>query len=236
MFKSLRLVLIVLCLLSPTGSSLAIEEGNAAQPLAGKIIGVGDGDSLTVDQSGQKVKVRLGCIDAPELQQKPYGEAARNRLKALLPPGTVVDLRAIATDRYGRTVAEVFKGGQSINLIMVQEGQAVIYRRYFEGCQASQAQFEQAEARAKQRKLAFWQQANLVMPWDFRQRKTLAPSPKPSSVAKTAKCHPAYPDLCLPLNGPDLDCKDVPARRFRVLSPDPYGFDRDRDGIGCEGK
>lgn len=25
-----------------------------------------------------------------------------------------------------------------------------------------------------------------------------------------------------------------PYKQFRVLAPDPYGFDRDNDGIGCE--
>ena len=33
----------------------------------------------------------------------------------------------------------------------------------------------------------------------------------------------------------NLDCKDVPYRRFRVVPPDPHNFDgRDQDGIGCE--
>ena len=33
---------------------------------------------------------------------------------------------------------------------------------------------------------------------------------------------------------PDLDCGEISARNFVVLQPDPHGFDRDRDGIGCE--
>jgi micrococcal nuclease len=37
----------------------------------------------------------------------------------------------------------------------------------------------------------------------------------------------------------DLDCADVPQRRFRMLhtvtNPDPHRFDGDRDGTGCEG-
>jgi len=28
--------------------------------------------------------------------------------------------------------------------------------------------------------------------------------------------------------------KDVPYKRFRVLPPDPHGFDSDHDGMGCE--
>ena len=33
---------------------------------------------------------------------------------------------------------------------------------------------------------------------------------------------------------PDLDCKDIPYRNFRVLPPDPHHFDGDGNGIGCE--
>lgn len=45
---------------------------------------------------------------------------------------------------------------------------------------------------------------------------------------------PSYPDVCIPPYPPDLDCGDIPYKNFRVLSPDPHGFDRDNDGIGCE--
>jgi hypothetical protein len=47
-------------------------------------------------------------------------------------------------------------------------------------------------------------------------------------------CGRAYPDLCVPQPPPDLDCRDVTERDFRVLPPDPNDFDRDSDGIGCE--
>jgi hypothetical protein len=54
-----------------------------------------------------------------------------------------------------------------------------------------------------------------------------APSPRPG-------CDAAYPDVCIAPPPPDLDCPDIPHRRFRVLAPDPHNFDRNRDGIGCE--
>jgi uncharacterized protein YraI len=47
-------------------------------------------------------------------------------------------------------------------------------------------------------------------------------------------CSPAYPGVCIPPRPPDLDCPDIPYRRFTVLSPDPHDFDRDGDGVGCE--
>jgi micrococcal nuclease len=32
----------------------------------------------------------------------------------------------------------------------------------------------------------------------------------------------------------DLDCGDIPQKRFTVLQPDPHRFDGDKDGVGCE--
>jgi hypothetical protein len=63
---------------------------------------------------------------------------------------------------------------------------------------------------------------------------TLSPQP---TVAPTqppaANCHPSYPTVCIP-PPPDLDCGDIPYRRFQVLPPDPHDFDGDGDGIGCK--
>lgn len=48
-------------------------------------------------------------------------------------------------------------------------------------------------------------------------------------------CDPSYPDFCLPLGSADLDCGEVDFTEFTVFQPDPHGFDRDKDGVGCEG-
>jgi hypothetical protein len=47
-------------------------------------------------------------------------------------------------------------------------------------------------------------------------------------------CSPAYPSVCIPPPPPDLNCPDIPYRNFTVLAPDPHGFDRNNDGVGCE--
>ena len=47
-------------------------------------------------------------------------------------------------------------------------------------------------------------------------------------------CDPSYPGVCIPPAPPDLDCPQITFRRFKVIPPDPHGFDGDRDGIGCE--
>ena len=58
---------------------------------------------------------------------------------------------------------------------------------------------------------------------------TKAPKPAPQS-----NCDPSYPTVCIAPAPPDLDCPDVPYKRFKVLPPDPHRFDADHDGIGCE--
>jgi len=57
-----------------------------------------------------------------------------------------------------------------------------------------------------------------------------------SSTSTTQKpsCDPSYPDFCIPPSPPDLDCKDIPQKRFTVIGSDPHRFDGDGDGIGCE--
>jgi len=47
-------------------------------------------------------------------------------------------------------------------------------------------------------------------------------------------CDPAYPTVCIPPPPPDHDLSQIPYRDFKVLPPDPHGFDGDHDGIGRE--
>ncbi len=80
------------------------------------VLSIADGDTVTVNEAGARLKVRLACIDAPELSQTPYGQASRQALQSLLPLGSQVTLRIKATDRYGRTVAELLTGKNNRNI------------------------------------------------------------------------------------------------------------------------
>lgn len=57
---------------------------------------------------------------------------------------------------------------------------------------------------------------------------------KPVQPTQENDCDPSYPTVCISSYPPDLDCGEISYKRFKVLQPDPHGFDRDRDGIGCE--
>ena len=52
--------------------------------------------------------------------------------------------------------------------------------------------------------------------------------------AQFSDCDSSYPDVCIASPPPDLNCGDIPDKGFTVLPPDPHGFDRDGDGVGCE--
>ena len=147
---------------------LGIFSAQAQLPLV-TVISVGDGDTIRVSQAGLPITVRLGCVDAPERKQTGGLESAR-RLQQLLPRGQSVQLRRIDVDRYGRTVAEVYVNGRSLNLQMVQEGQAAVYPRYLKGCAATQTQYLQAEQQARSTRVGIWSQPSPMMPWDWRRQ------------------------------------------------------------------
>lgn len=209
-----------------------------SQTLDAEVISVGDGDTIRASVAGESVTVRLACIDTPETAQTPWGKEASDRLKQLLQRDDRIELRVETTDRYGRTVAEIFEDGKSVNLQMVEEGQAVVYRRYLSGCAETSDRYLEAEAEAREQKLGFWNQDAPLMPWDFRRGRTTSTPPQSSpavttTVQQSGACDPSYPDICLP-SAPDLNCGEIPHRRFRVVGRDPHRFDRDKDGIGCE--
>jgi hypothetical protein len=53
-------------------------------------------------------------------------------------------------------------------------------------------------------------------------------------ITTQSNCESSYPDFCIPPPPPNLNCPDIPQKRFTVSGSDPQGFDRDNDGIGCE--
>jgi endonuclease YncB( thermonuclease family) len=133
------------------------------------VLRIADGDSLLVQQGSRQIQVRLACIDAPELQQAPWGAMARSYLETRLPPGRQVQLRPVDRDRYGRTVAEVISE-INIGLAMVEDGQAFVERRHLNGCDA--LEYLEAEARAARHRYGIWQQpGGISRPWQVRQRR-----------------------------------------------------------------
>lgn len=85
-----------------------------------------------------------------------------------------------------------------------------------------------AERFAQRHRLGLWSAC------DGTSARVDIPTAPPES-GSGAGCDPAYPDVCIPSPPPDLECRDIPQTRFRVLPPDPHTFDGNQDGVGCEG-
>ena len=82
-------------------------------------------------------KIRLACIDTPEMRgkrtQPKRARAARDHLQ-LMVVRKPVGLRRITSDRYGRTVGELFVGGMNVQQAMVASRHAQIFWKYASQC------------------------------------------------------------------------------------------------------
>jgi micrococcal nuclease len=76
-----------------------------ALPWQGKVIGVSDGDTITVMHNGKGEKIRLYGVDCPEKAQD-FGQKAK-QFSSDMVFGKTVDVESVVADKYGRTVGIV---------------------------------------------------------------------------------------------------------------------------------
>lgn len=195
------------------------------------VVDVVDGDTINVTMNGAAYSVRYIGIDTPE-RGSPFAAEA-SAANALLVEGKTVVMVVDTSerDRYDRLLRYVIADGRFVNYDLVWSGMASAYD-YPPDTACSKA-FHDAQAYASIALLGMWWTAPTARPTVYVPPAfpTLRPTAKPSG---NGNCSPAYPGVCIKPPPPDLDCKDIPYRRFVVLSPDPHNFDGDGDGIGCE--
>ena len=136
-----------------------------AAEFAGRVVGLADGDTLTVrEDDGVAVRIRLWGIDAPEKGQA-YSNVSRRYL-ASLAFGKRVRVLARDQDRYGRTVAEIIlPDGLNANQEMVRAGYAWWFRRYAPYDRV----LEQLETEARNARRGLWADPQPLPPWDYRR-------------------------------------------------------------------
>ena len=131
-----------------------------------RVVGVSDGDTIKVIQSGKEVRVRLAGIDCPEKKQ-PYGKRAK-QFTSDLAFGQDVTIIEKDIDRYGRIVADVMlPDGRNLNHELVRVGLAWWYQRYAPDDETLKALEEEARAA----RLGLWADPDPVAPWEWRRRK-----------------------------------------------------------------
>lgn len=136
---------------------------------SGKVIGVADGDTITVLRDKKPQKIRLYGIDCPEKRQ-PFGKRAKQFTSEMV-FGKVVEVEPVATDRYGRTVAFVRIENITVNEELIKEGLGWVYVRY---CKLPLcAEWQSLERTAHNEKRGLWGSSGQIPPWDFRRRRKL---------------------------------------------------------------
>ncbi|MCE2723590.1 MAG: thermonuclease family protein [bacterium] len=134
---------------------------SVATALSCTIYSVHDGDTVSADCGGMRIKVRMVGIDAPELKQK-YGRTSRQALADHVFQKKVT-LQTQGRDKYGRALGEVFLNGESVNAWMVKGGHAWVY-----AAKPRREWFPLQES-AKAAETGLWRDPRPVAPWIFRR-------------------------------------------------------------------
>ncbi|WP_233130266.1 thermonuclease family protein [Synechococcus sp. 1G10] len=116
-------------------------------------------------------------------------------------------------------MAEVI-GVVNLNLAMVEDGQAFVYRKYL--CQCDSKKYLDAEARASRRRVGVWQMSGgITRPWDFRRVKASTRSGADSGSIP---------------GGRRYRCSELSsyARAQELLSQGHRYLDSNSDGEACE--
>jgi endonuclease YncB( thermonuclease family) len=194
-----------------------------AETLTGRVIGISDGDTLTIlSDKKLQTKIRLAEIDAPESGQ-PYGQKSKQLLSKLV-FGKRVTVDVQDRDRYGRTVGRVYQESRDINKELIRKGAAWVYRKYLRD-----PALLDDEKLAKQNEFGLWAlpEYERVPPWEWRQgsRVPTQQDTKRSSEFSERSC--SYKPYCKQIE----ECNDA---EFYLKQCGLSRLDGDNDGIPCE--
>lgn len=159
MRRSLRCLLFAGCLLALP---------SWADTLRGVIIVVIDGDTVLFkpDHYGARsrafLKLRLADIDAPEKDQV-GGEVATRALASLVLK-QAVEVEIVATDIYGRAIAQLQHDATQVNTEMVRLGHAWVTTRG-----RNHPALDEALDQARRAKRGIWSEPDPVPPWVWRR-------------------------------------------------------------------
>jgi endonuclease YncB( thermonuclease family) len=139
----------------------------SASTLEGLVVGVTDGDTVTILVDRREVKVRVAGIDAPEKKQ-PFGQRSKQAMSECA-YGKPSQVDWDKTDRYGRTIGKVTVDGVDCGLRQIELGLAWHYKAYAkEQTLKDREAYGRAEEGAKADRLGLWTDPNPLPPWDYR--------------------------------------------------------------------
>jgi endonuclease YncB( thermonuclease family) len=155
------------------------------QEFSARVIVVLDGDTVLIlhkatgQRAGGLMKIRLAEIDAPEVghagmggqppnsqKAQSFGAASRSSLVEMV-LHKQIQVRPLALDKYGRTIAQLEVNGLSVNEEMVRRGMAWEYSHYH-----SDRRYIVLENEARQAGRGLWAQVDPIPPWQWRKQHT----------------------------------------------------------------
>ena len=100
-----------------------------AADFTGRVVGISDGDTISVLHEGRAEKIRLNGIDCPEKRQA-FGQRAK-QFTSKLTFGQDVTVKTFGHDKYRRTVGDVIlPDGRIRNRELMKAGLAWWYEKY----------------------------------------------------------------------------------------------------------
>lgn len=197
-----------------------------------RVVSISDGDTIRVEFGGNEYALRYIGIDTPEtggpyVPIEPFGHEAARANRELVEGRTVtLEMDVSDTDRFGRLLRHVWlsnaDGWLLVSAELVRQGMATVTTfppdvKYVDVLLDAQHDAQDAGR-------GVWGEA------------AVTPPPAASSLLPLVGglCESSYPEQCIARSPPDLDCADIPYRRFTVRPPDPHRFDGNGDRVGCE--
>jgi|RhiMetdeSRZDD1v2_1073273.scaffolds.fasta_scaffold65712_4 micrococcal nuclease len=136
----------------------------ASQEFTGKVVGVTDGNTLTVLRNGKPERIYLNGIDCPEKAQ-PFGLRAKH-FTSNLAFGQIVTVKPTSRDKQGRTFANVvLPDGRLLQYELVRAGLAWWFSR-----REVDQRLRDMQEEARLAKRGLWVDPNPIPPWDWRPR------------------------------------------------------------------
>ncbi len=187
-----------------------------AAAITGKVVGIADGDTVTILTDNKQTKIRLAEIDTPEKNQ-PSGKKAKKALSDFI-FGKTVRIEVETIDRYGRTIGTIFSEGLNINKEMVKAGHAWVYIQY-----AKDKTLFALEKEARVNQLGLWSlpETQRIAPWQWRRGKRSIEKESNLSFQCESKT------TCRQMQS----CAEA---KYYLINCGLTRLDRDKDGIPCE--
>jgi endonuclease YncB( thermonuclease family) len=157
---------------------LALANADAAT-IEGRVVGVADGDTLTViDSARTQHRIRLAGIDAPEKGQ-PFAVRARRNLAQMVASQDVTAF-CLPRERDGRQICKVWTVPSDcrscsrtldVGLAQVTVGLAWHFETHEEEqSEEDRYRYAYAEREARARRAGHWLDDRPVPPWEWRNR------------------------------------------------------------------